>query len=491
MNTFKKKSLYAALAGVGVLGVTGAADAVNLSSTGTGQVLLYPYYTVRADAAGNSFNSLLSVVNSTACVKSVKVRFLEARNSQEVLDFNLFLSPKDVWTTAIIPSSTGGGAIITADRSCTLPVITGQINFVNFQYAGDGGGDGLDRTQDGYVEIIEMATYAATSTTAANVTHSPPGETPPGCAKETDILAAAEALAPNGGLFGGITVINVNQGQSYQENAVALDNYSVVQLYSASGTINPTLTQATPPVSVVTASLIVPPAVTPAPTFVQSLWIPTITGTPDPVSAVLMHDRVLNEVVLDSATKSTTDWVITEPTKRYYVQLGTGPAPELFQRNFSGTSCDDVLLILWDREEGTSSTPLNFSPPPPTHVSSICYEANVIQFGTISPLASNQNQNLNPTLPAGYQNGWLDLGFFPLTVTGPVHTLVNAATTLTPAASPSVGPQTATYFGLPVIGFMVQTFTNNTIMVGTPPVAVQSNYGGDFDHRYSTRIVSP
>jgi len=54
-----------------------------------------------------------------------------------------------------------------------------------------------------------------------------------------------------------------------------------------------------------------------------------------------------------------------------------------------------------------------------------------------------------------------------------------------------VGPQTATYFGLPVIGFMVQTFTNNTIMVGTPPVAVQSNYGGDFDHRYSTRIVSP
>lgn len=481
MNTFKKKSLCAALAGVGVLGVTGAAQAVNLSGTGTGQVLIYPYFTVRADAAGNSFNSLLSVVNSTACVKAVKVRFLEARNSQEVLDFNLFLSPHDVWTTAIIPSSTGGGAIITADHSCTLPPISGQINFVNFQYAGDGGGDGLDRTQDGYVEIIEMATYTASSTTAANVTHpNVPNGTPPGCAKETDTLATTEAQAPNGGLFGGITLINVNQGQSYQENAVAIDNYSVVPIYANSGFITPTLAQATPPLSIVTVNI------AGTPTFIQSAWLP---ATADPVSAILMHDNVMNEIVLDSATKSTTDWVITEPTKRYYVRIGTGSATPPFQRNFSGTSCDDVTLTLYDREEFSSSTPLNFSPPPPTKVSSICYEANVLQFGTISPLASNQSQNLNPALPAGYQNGWLNLGFEPSTVAAPTHTLANAVSTLTPAGGATGAVTTATYFGLPVIGFMVQTFTNNTIMVNG--VAVQSNYGGDFDHRYVTRVQSP
>ena len=106
MNTFTRKSLYAALAGVGALGVTGAAQAVNVNPNGLGQVLLYPYYTVRTDNLGNPYNSLLSVVNSTASVKAVKVRFVEGKNSAEVIDFNLFLSPFDVWTAAIVPDPT-------------------------------------------------------------------------------------------------------------------------------------------------------------------------------------------------------------------------------------------------------------------------------------------------------------------------------------------------------------------------------------------------
>ena len=49
MNTFKRKSLYAALAGVSALGVTGAADAVNVNPNGLGQALIYPYYSVRTN----------------------------------------------------------------------------------------------------------------------------------------------------------------------------------------------------------------------------------------------------------------------------------------------------------------------------------------------------------------------------------------------------------------------------------------------------------
>ena len=44
------------------------------------------------------------MVNSTSSAKSVKVRFLEGKDSREVLDFNLFLSKYDVWTAAVIPS---------------------------------------------------------------------------------------------------------------------------------------------------------------------------------------------------------------------------------------------------------------------------------------------------------------------------------------------------------------------------------------------------
>ena len=69
-------------------------------------------------------------------------------------------------------------------------------------------------------------------------------------------------------------------------------------------------------------------------------------GTADPVSAVLMHDTIMNEYVLDLVTLSATDWVVTMPTKRYYVANGTGAASKLFQRNFNKTAgaCDDVSL---------------------------------------------------------------------------------------------------------------------------------------------------
>ena len=175
MNSFQRKSLYAALAGVGALGVTATANAVAINPNGLGQVLIYPYYTVNADAAGNAYNSLLSVVNTTSSAKAVKVRFLEGRNSREVLDFNLFLSKFDVWTAAIIPSSSGGALVKTADKSCTIPesktTLQLGVNFVNFAYVGDGGGDGLDRTKEGYVEMIEMAAYTSNNCTSIVVTH--------------------------------------------------------------------------------------------------------------------------------------------------------------------------------------------------------------------------------------------------------------------------------------------------------------------------------
>ncbi len=130
MNSFKKKSLYAALASVGALGVVGTAQAANVNPDGLGQVLIYPYYTVNSKSSA-PYNSLLSVVNTTASAKAVKVRFIEGRNSAEVLDFNLFLSAKDVWTAAVIPMpvvspSTGvdsGAGVFTTDKSCTIPTV--------------------------------------------------------------------------------------------------------------------------------------------------------------------------------------------------------------------------------------------------------------------------------------------------------------------------------------------------------------------------------
>jgi hypothetical protein len=486
MNTFKRKSLYAALAGVSALGVTGAAQAVNLNPDGLGQVLIYPYYTTRADAGGNAYSSLLSVVNTTSSAKAVKVRFLEGKNSREVLDFNLFLSKHDVWTAAVLPGSDGGAFVGTLDKSCTLPPIpaAGQP-FVNFAYTGsndDKGGTSLDRVKEGYVEIIEMATFATDTSTSQVVTHvnGVPGQNGFTCDDLTDAMASRDAAPPQGGIFGGMTLINVNDGTDETEDAVALDNYffphfiAPVTLYNSPGSILPDLQLSNPPVSQVLANNNV----------YTSSWG---TGTADPVSAVLMHSNVMNEFVLDSGTKSGTDWVVTFPTKRYYVNVGTGNAPMLFQRNFNKTdgSCDDVGLAIYDREERTTSTPVGFSPPPPTQTNSICWEANVVTFNNSNVLGSVNVANI----PTTFQNGWLNLNF-PTGITGAsatVHELINTTNTaITSIGSSTSSGNTVTYVGLPVVGFAVQTFTNGTLSVGG--VNVLSRYGGNFVHKYQTIV---
>jgi hypothetical protein len=178
MNAFTKKTLFAAIAGASVLGVSGAAQAVAVSANGMGEVLVYPYYTVKGSIAGVPYNTLLSIVNSTDSTKAVKIRFREGKASQEVLDFNIFLSPYDVWTGYLEPSAASGGTVLkTTDTTCTLPAIpAGGVEFRNFDYKGDAAkDDSLTRLQEGYFEVFEMATYLTGSTVATSAKHGSNG----------------------------------------------------------------------------------------------------------------------------------------------------------------------------------------------------------------------------------------------------------------------------------------------------------------------------
>ena len=482
MNTFKKKSLYAALAGVSALGVTGAAQAVSVNPDGLGQALIYPYYTVRDKVAGQPFTSLLSVVNSTTSAKAVKVRFLEGKNSREVLDFNLYLSRKDVWVAAIIPTATGAG-IYTPDVSCTTPVVsadpTNPTLFVNYAYTGsaaDNADTSLDRTREGYVEIIEMGNILAGTTTEDAVTHV--AGVPP-C--DDFSSASADTVAGNGGLFGNMTLINVLAGEDYGVEAVALDGFSTQALWATPGSVEPTLARVNPRVSVVTTG--------------NNTYVTDWSTTPDAVdavSAVLMHNNVYNEFVLETVTKSGTDWVATMPTKRFYVPTGSGNNPgRLFQRNFNGNSgsCDDVSVTQYDREERSISVPGSFSPPPPVNVDAICWEANVITLNNTNVLGSRNLANI----PTSFQSGWLGLAFSgsATAASGSVpagkHVLVGGASTVFNTGTGTTSALTATTFtGLPVIGFAAISFANGTIAGAGG--SVLSNYGGAFLHKQTRSI---
>ena len=124
MKAFKQKALASAVVASTML-VAGAANAVYVNPDGLGNALVYPYYTTRG---GNV--TLVSVVNTANVAKVVKVRFLEGKNSQEVLDFNLFLSPKDVWTGGIAP------ATLDADFGLVAKTLGGRRAECGFAWAG-------------------------------------------------------------------------------------------------------------------------------------------------------------------------------------------------------------------------------------------------------------------------------------------------------------------------------------------------------------------
>src|SRR5207237_837762 len=155
------------------------------------------------------------------------------------------------------------------------------------------------------------------------------------------------------GLIGGLTLVNVNAGTDFTTEPTALAHFDdFANLYTPSGATTPDLGFSFPKVSVVFAGL----TADGGSTTYRSNWTVGATSPADPVSAVLMQAQVLNEFVLDTVTKSGTDWVVTFPTKRFYVAAGSGAAQRPFQNNFGASgACDDVGANLFDREENQQS----------------------------------------------------------------------------------------------------------------------------------------
>ena len=148
----KKKILSAAV--MVALGA-GAAQAGRVHVTGDahGQVLLFPYYTTQ----GNN-ETLLTITNITDKGKAVKVSFREAFNSREVLAFNIYLAPFDVWVGKVQAAPDGGAQLYTPDNSCST-LDTNLQNMLDYDYTGsrsDGGPEGPARKREGFFTAFEM-----------------------------------------------------------------------------------------------------------------------------------------------------------------------------------------------------------------------------------------------------------------------------------------------------------------------------------------------
>jgi hypothetical protein len=467
----------------GVAGFAGLANAVELNTDGLGQVLIYPYYTVNKNQ-----DSLFSVVNTTAIGKAVKVRFLEGYNSREVLDFNLFLSPHDVWTARVSQTADdAGAAVFTSDKSCTSPSIPagGQpFSTAGFDGSGsdpdtgvgipaDDGPQDITRTREGYLELILMGDIAAGSPLAGDITHStsstPDGGTPPDCSQTSlDTDAPVSVVAPtSGGLFGSGTIINVPQGTFFGYNADAIDGFTNRALYHGTESLNPSLQDAN-----TNEADLTPGTFARAYVFTNGALIKAdYTLGVDAVSAVLMADTLYNEFLVNPNIGAATDWIVTFPTKRFYVDSDLYPraSTQPFEQIFAGgESTVTVGINLYDQEEGHTTRTGGFSPPIGTRPSSLPFEVNVISFLTTTAAGDPSGvfgSLLRPNITPYGNDGWLALGF----ATG--HSLFGGT-------SPTLGP--VTFHGLPATGYMGYNIVNAQAAVG-----VLANYGGLFRHRAS------
>jgi len=353
-------SVAAALLG---LGMVGAAHANN--------VLVVPYFTAQTEHA-----TLLNIVNTdTVNGKAVKVRFRGAANSDDVFDFQVFLSPGDVWTGNVSKGATGAAQLTTSDASCTKPAksVLNSTPFVTSRVDSTLSADGkAEQTREGYVEIFTMAdippyltgasgetvnvnplytaikhvsgvapctgsAWTGLDSTAVRTAITKPTldtlskDTTDPAAVPVTIKGLAQPLT--GGLFANYTIINVARAGAWDGEAtpVAISSVSTIPYWPQIATAAASAEQYTAdPLfradSVDANGKSAPGEIAAGNYDLPDLSTPYVAaGSPaDQAVAVtnaLAVTSVTNEFLANADIQATTDWVFSMPTRRYSVAL--------------------------------------------------------------------------------------------------------------------------------------------------------------------------
>ena len=357
------------------LGATNA-TAFELTNGGVGHNLIVPYFTAQD---GNM--TVLHLTNTDVKNgKAVKVRFRGAANSDDILDFQVLLSPGDVWTGAVTAGADGVAQLTTADGTCTVPKLTKGVaqSFDTRRLQGSlSAADKAAGTREGYVEIFNMAdipdldVYGAPAGKSAlfkAIKHV--GGVAPCTASVIDTAlletnyteataAAAGFATPTTGLMGDWYIINVAKTTTFSGGATALTAVSAPgvagrgnfvlfpQLSASVGapdafTADPALrtvaANASTTKTVLGALGALPagytlPVVEAAYYDLPDLSTPYLAPANTPITAAgaaiqaelltkqLSVKSITNQYANDASITAKTDWVFSMPTRRYSVAM--------------------------------------------------------------------------------------------------------------------------------------------------------------------------
>lgn len=424
----RKIALLTALLVVLCCGV--AAAQVTVNPGGLGDALIYGYYNVN-DNRSNFF----TVVNTSSDYGvRARVRFLEASDvnnaaglcegSYEMLDFDICLSPNDVWS-GVIKKVGNVATLFSADSDTAIDAAPTRVR-TNEGTSPDG--TFADRWPGG-------VPFKTGSSTPQNITA---GQTLEGYfiviaenkLEEISAPLAGPYLGNCGGtlrdvpawgsvdnvLFGNHYMVDLDSFETFAYNATALADFSSRVFLNQPQDANPNLGDA--------------------------------DGGLSAVNFALTKSDVFSIYDLESSISGKTAMIITFPTR----QLTARAAGGITYSSATGTCTagnpdifDDsrVLVTVWDDQENSDQTICEFSPCIGVDVE-LPYEVNVIRMGNSNIFTSGVEIEITPSSA-------FDFGF--------VHI------DLTRAATSTVNPAHLTVFGdevshgLPLIGYTALSFS--------------------------------
>ena len=387
---------------------------------GLGDALIYGYYNVRGR------DTFFTVTNTdTVNGARVRIRFREAdtissicNGSQELLDFDICLTPGDMWSGMITTDSAGAGRLFSNDKDTYVVVSPAPAPAVIFPTAYPNGaqfkfgslnpqaGITADMTREGYFEIIaERGLTEVTSggNCGPNLTDNP----------LTDVGNV---------LMGHLYMVDTASSETFGYAATALGDFSIVPLSGAGVDIG-----------------------SPQPNFRDNSEDATIV----PVNYALTKSELTSVYDLQADVAGATQLVVTFPTKLYTHSCAS--ADDIF---------DDprVKIIVYDDAENSPTSTCEFSPCPTGTDVSLPDEVNVIDINSSAVFSSTVTTEISTP----FSFGWID---------------VNLVDTNTTAPSPLHQTQFnggLTSLGLPALGYAAHSFVGGNVS-GMIPMQYKSN----------------
>ena len=435
-QVFKPLGIAAAVAAASA-GYVNVANAATVANNALGDLALVPYYTVNGD-----WITGIHIVNTSEQTQVVKFRFRRASDSLDALDFNVVMSPNDVYAGFLSDDENGNIVWSANDTTCTVPATTGGVLTMPEIYR--------TGAETGYVEIIGMgAPEFETLPIAVAALHGTTTLTPESCtAVRSNFFAngtasargvvdsltttqSADAAATSAVVKAGGANTYVDTGDVLKVSYFIRDNASGVEFGDNAVHVQGFLTAAS-----ITNQQFgwlsgdldgfdfpdldggVPTAATPERGRFDALRAADVLGV----------GQLNNEWTANPSNGAALDWVVTMPgqytmmdTPQFVQALqdaadGETAAPEITCTRANGCDYRDLpvnaTVIPYNREELSiipESGDLTVSPALPGQATQtqLKKETNVITFGGNSVLGVS---DVDITADLGQNFGWLRLG---------------------------------------------------------------------------------